>query len=87
MDESIYELKQKYDERMENKKKQQKISRWKQKMYLNDFDAFYNEYINAKKCYSCRLEFINENDKCVKRLHYDKITMIICRKCVASKNY
>ena len=63
-------------------KKQSRISNWKKRGVIGDYEIMYERYLNNEKCENCNCEYTEKNWKCLDHCHITgDFRNILCNTC------
>jgi len=85
--EKIAEKKKEYHQ-TEKSKKEKRITHWKERGVVGDYEELYDKYINTDKCEICKSVFTNTFDRCLDHDHdTGEFRNILCRGCNSFDNW
>ena len=72
----------------ENAKKIRRISHWKSRGLIGDYNLIYDKYMNATNCECCNANFKSDFYKCCDHCHVTgEFRKILCRHCNTCDNW
>jgi len=79
--EKIAEKKKEYHQ-TEKSKKEKRISHWKERGVVGDYEELYDKYINTDKCEICKSVFKSDFYRCLDHDHETgEFRYVLCRAC------